>query len=72
LRANIELNRLGNVEAFRLALYDHAGMTQLTRAGFGHEGYNAIGDRIVSPEVSAAGTEGVKLETLDGFVTAQG
>jgi FkbM family methyltransferase len=71
LTANIELNRLGNVEAFRLALHDHAGMTQLTRAGFGHEGYNAIGDRIASPEVSAAGTEVVELETLDGFVSAQ-
>jgi FkbM family methyltransferase len=72
LRANIELNRLANVEAFPLALYAHVGMTKLTRAGIGHEGYNAIGDRIVSPEVSAAGTEVVGLETLDGFVTARG
>jgi FkbM family methyltransferase len=72
LQANVELNGLDNVEAFRFALHDHAGTSKLTRADIGHEGYNALGDTIVSPEVNAAGTETVELETLDGFVTARG
>lgn len=71
LQANIGLNQLGNVEAIRLALYSCAGDTQLTRAEFGHEGQNTIGNVIVNPKVSAAGSEVVELQTLDGFVVDQ-
>jgi FkbM family methyltransferase len=71
LRANLGLNRLVNVQAFRLALYSHAGSSLLTLAELGHEGLNAIGEHIANPHVSVAGSETVELETLDGFMAAQ-
>jgi FkbM family methyltransferase len=71
LASNIELNVLRNVEPFRLALYNHAGSSRLTRAGFGHEGQNTIGDRIPNPGVSSAGSETVQLATLDAFVASE-
>jgi FkbM family methyltransferase len=71
LLANVDLNGLRNVKAFRLALYGHSGRCRLTRAGFGHEGSNAIGGRIVNPGITAAGSENVALETLDTFASAE-
>jgi FkbM family methyltransferase len=71
LKRNVELNQLGNIESFRLALYSHAGSGRLARAGFGHEGQNAVGDQIPNPQVPAAGSENVALETLDAFAAAQ-
>ena len=71
LRANIALNQFENVEPVRIALYDHDGAAQLTRAGFGHEGMNAIGDRIANPGVAPAGSETVELEKLDTFAGAE-
>jgi FkbM family methyltransferase len=71
LRANIALNQLANVEPVRIALYNHAGSARLTLAEMGHEGQNALGDRIPNPHVGALGAETVALGTLDGLVTAQ-
>jgi FkbM family methyltransferase len=71
LRANIDVNRLRNVEVFQLALYDRAGSAPLTRASFGHEGQNVIGNRIPNAAVATAGAETVRLETLDAFVAAR-
>jgi len=71
LQANIGLNRLGNIEPVRQALYSQAGSAWLTLAEFGHEGLNTIGDRIANPAVSEAGREIVELETLDALVEAR-
>jgi FkbM family methyltransferase len=72
LRANLELNRLTNVEVAQLALYAHAGETQLTIAQTGHEGHNTVAAEIGNPTVAVAGVERVRLETLDRFVEEQG
>ena len=72
LQKNIDLNGLKNVEPLRLALYDHSGHANLSCAEFGHEGLNAIGDRIANAGVAVTGSETVELETLDTLVAARG
>ena len=72
LQANLALNRVTNVEPFRLALYSHVGSSHLSLAELGHEGLNAIGDHIANPGVGVAATETVELDTLDDFVAARG
>jgi FkbM family methyltransferase len=72
LRKNIDLNGLKNVEPLRLALYNHSGHGKLACAEFGHEGLNAIGERIANTGVAVTGSETVELETLDALVAARG
>jgi FkbM family methyltransferase len=65
LLANVELNRLDNIEAHRVALCGHVGVGRLAVAEGNHAGQNALGDEIANPEVHATGHEQVELQTLD-------
>lgn len=68
LRANLELNKLANVETLKVALGGEAGEATLAIAEAGHEGQNTIGRRVSNPKVETTGHEAVPLETIDRLV----
>lgn len=67
LLVNISRNRLENIEAFRLALFAHAGTSHLAIAEANHGGHNALGNRIANPQINVTGSENIELQTLDAF-----
>jgi FkbM family methyltransferase len=71
LRANIELNRLTNVKARRIALSDHNGEAALRVSGYEHEGQNTLGSFSYAG-VELSHTEKVKVRRLDDLVIEEG
>lgn len=64
LKANLSLNRLANVHAFRVALSNHNGHAELVVAGYGHEGQNTLG-AFIYPGVDLLRKERVRVRKLD-------
>ncbi len=71
LRANIELNRLTNVNAVKVALSDQPGEATLFVGGYEHEGQNTLGEfSYVGVELGYK--EKVELKRLDDLVEQEG
>jgi FkbM family methyltransferase len=74
LEANIEINRLGNVKAFKVALGSRAGEVVLAVAEPRHAGMNTVEPRDPGHSVPlwTESTEAVSLETIDEIVARSG
>jgi FkbM family methyltransferase len=68
LAEHLELNRLDNVKATRLAIADSIGSATLTIASEAHSGHNTIGSAFGHQGIEAIGAERVRTTTLDHFL----
>ena len=71
LQANLSMNDLSNVTAWRTGLYDRSATTQLTVAVDKHAGQNTLGE-FMYQGVAVAGRETIELARLDDWVAAHG
>jgi len=66
LKANVELNKLVNVQLLQVALSDHEGEAELLVATEEHSGHNTLGD--FGYATASQGTERVHVTRLDDIV----